>query len=209
MLRMLIRPQFLRTPIPEGHIQSLLVRAMPPAVMLFVLLVAGLMASAPTARAQNDGAILLFSDSEYTSCSIVDLADEEYTIYIVHVDFSGVMGCDFAIANGSELVYTGENIPWLSIGNTRFGLGVVYEACLTGQILVGTVTYVGTGGSSSCSYMSVVPSGLGEVEAINCVPERIIASRGELVVNPDATCPCEPIVPVEETSWGRIKALYG
>jgi hypothetical protein len=29
------------------------------------------------------------------------------------------------------------------------------------------------------------------------------------IVNPDLSCPCEsPPVAVEETTWGRVKALY-
>ena len=210
MLRMLIRPRFLRMPIPEGYIQS---RALPPAVMLFVLLMAGLMASAPTARAQNDGAILLFSDPDYTSCSVIDVADQEYTVYIVHVDDSGVIASQFRVRNEAGLTYVREQILWTVLGNTQSGMTVLYDnECVSGEILVGTVGYAGTGTSSSCSYLSIAPFGFGvnEVEATTCEPEpeKIIPFPGRLFVNPDPSCPCELVVPVEETSWGRIKALY-
>jgi hypothetical protein len=29
-----------------------------------------------------------------------------------------------------------------------------------------------------------------------------------MYVNPDGSCDCGEVVPVEDTSWGQIKALY-
>jgi hypothetical protein len=92
-------------------------------------------------------------------------------------------------------------------------MAVAYEACLAGEILVCTVTYTGTGNSAPCSSVEVRAAFTSneEVREITCDPRAIAIPRtslGRVTVNPDETCPCGVPVPVEETSWGRVQALY-
>jgi hypothetical protein len=168
-----------------------------------------LLGSASAVSGIESGAILLFSDPAYTSCSIVDVADEEYTVYIVHVDDNGVVGSQFNVANESNLVYVGEDLMFIPIGMANGGVSIAYPECLSGEIFLGTITYQGTGMSPACAYLIITPFFLAyEVEGINCSNQKVDPARGRLIVNPDETCQCISPVPVEETSWGRVKALY-
>jgi hypothetical protein len=44
------------------------------------------------------------------------------------------------------------------------------------------------------------------VRAVDCAENSVIITGGQARVNPDGTCQCA--VPVNETTWGNIKALY-
>ena len=181
---------------------------------LFALLIVWLTLSVSVeARAQNDGALLLFSDPEYEQCSLEDTASQQHTVYVVHFDDMGVRGSEFGISQfeGEGLTYISESVPWASIGSVPGGLSVLYGGdCLTGPVLVCSVVYSGSGTSPPCSYLKPRPSGLDRPAAIaiNCLNEIILPLEGRLYINPDPSCPCEPVVPVEKASWGRIKALY-
>jgi hypothetical protein len=177
-----------------------------PAILL-------ILSAAPAVHAQNDGAILLFSDSEYDECYLVDVAIGQHEVYMVHVDYDGVRGSDFGISQfeGGGLTYVSESIPWSSVGTVAQGVSVLYGGdCVVGTVFVGTVVYSGNGTSPPCSYLKPRPSGMDRPAAIaiNCQNEIVLPLEGRLYVNPDPTCPCDATVPTEGTSWGRLKALY-
>jgi hypothetical protein len=162
------------------------------------------------ARLQERGAVVLFSDPGYTSCSIVDDGNMQHMVFVVHIDDSGVEGLSaLRIDNETTLTYLGESVPWLSFGDTRLGLTVSYGQCIAGTILVCSVNYMGHATSPSCSYIYAAPDGSGlPVNAVDCLPVLVYPALGRLVVNPDQSCLCVSPVPTEGTSWGRIKALY-
>jgi hypothetical protein len=167
------------------------------------------------APAFADGTLLLVTDPDYTSCSIVDVANEEYTFYVLHLPEAGAAGVgNFKVGplhDGAALTYVGETVPWPSIGDTQSALSVAYNECLNGEVLVCAVTYTGTGSSPACSFISIYAAytGPSDVEEVTCdYIVEIITNLGEVVVNPTETCTCDILVPVEETSWGRVKALY-
>jgi hypothetical protein len=161
---------------------------------------------------QSQGAILLFSDSTYTDCHLEDSGSRNHTVYVVHVDDVGAVASEFTILNdgATGLSYLGETVPWpVAIGNSQTGLSVSYEMCLSGSILVCSIEFLGDGTSPTCSSLRPVGPSLGiPVGSVDCSYFKAYPVEGRLVVNPDGTCPCGPPVPVESTTWGRVKALY-
>jgi len=49
------------------------------------------------------------------------------------------------------------------------------------------------------------------IEVVDCAQNKLIASGRYGVVNPDSYCDCDGdvSVPVQKTTWGGIKAMYG
>ena len=179
-----------------------------------VLCVAGL------ASAQQDvGSIDIFSDGAYTSCNVVDI-NGIVPVYIVHShanDGAAASQWMLEIGGGVTMVSVGSSSPFpTAIGDPFTGISIAYGTCQTGNTLILTVNFFGSGTSATCSLMSIVPdpgalSGL--VEIVDCLPEPIgpnkvtIEKGGQARVNPDGTCNCT--VPVQETTWGGINSLYG
>lgn len=157
------------------------------------------------------GSIDIFSDAGFTSCNITTPAAEAYTVYIAQTNVTnGTTACAFSIDKPAALLNLGETVPdpFLKIGNSDDGVSISYTLCLTGTFLVMSITYFGAAGT--CDLMTVVgdpTSTTGEVEFIDCDAIRSsIPQAGQARLNPDGTCTCD--VPVQETTWGGIKALY-
>lgn len=85
---------------------------------------------------------------------------------------------------------------------------------MTGNFLILTVNFLGDGLSPACSLIKIVPdpsAPTGNIEIVDCqtpFPEKFeFAYLGAGIVNGDGSCPCT-YVPVQDTTWGGIKALY-
>ena len=88
----------------------------------------------------------------------------------------------------------------------------MYDGCLTGPIHILTMTYLCQGLTPPCGYMSVVghPDDLqpGPV-AVDCSGENHLDVQGYTsYINNDGSCPCVSPIPVQETTWGQVKALF-
>jgi hypothetical protein len=72
--------------------------------------------------------------------------------------------------------------------------------------------YFVQGGSESCCFYPLLPdpdpSTGGNVRVVDCDGNTVAATGLVATVNGNATCPCGYPVPVEETTWGQVKALY-
>ncbi len=179
-----------------------------------VLCLAGL------AFAQSDvGSIDIFSDAAYTSCNFIDVIGL-VPVYIVHTHANdGAAASQWMLELGAGVImqFVGSNSPFpTAIGNPLTGISIAYGSCQTGNTLILTVNFFGSGTSATCSLMSIVPDPgalSGMVEIVDCLeppvgPNKITLEKGgQGRVNPDLTCDCT--VPVRETTWGGIKALYG
>ena len=84
-----------------------------------------------------------------------------------------------------------------------------YGSCLASPIVLVPINYFVHGTSAPCSFIDVVaPLTTGQIEVVDCNNNLLVATGARTFVNPDATCDCNLPVPVEETTWGRVKALY-
>jgi hypothetical protein len=166
--------------------------------------------------AQPDlGSIDVFSDAGYTSCDFVDTGGL-ISVYVLatHVN-DGATAAQWMMNIPAAWQLLGSTSPFQTvIGDPLGGISIAYGSCFTGDFLILTVNFLGTGTSPACSYISIVPdpaSPSGNIEIVDCQlpsPQKWQYARlGQGIVNGDATCICN-YLPVHETTWGGIKALY-
>lgn len=179
------------------------------------------------AFAQIEGSIFISEQASDFDCSLLDATPGLRTIHVLHTLSPGAKASRFRIVSGPgvTMTYVSEvhYFP-MTVGNTQSGISICYGDCLAGDHLLVTMTYMAYGTSSYCSKVQVAghPAS-GNVEAIRCndVPVRMYME--DLSVSATlggCGCPfarsipgtpqyfdCSP-VPVEQKTWGAIKALY-
>ncbi|UCG52169.1 MAG: hypothetical protein JSW58_01030 [Candidatus Latescibacterota bacterium] len=159
------------------------------------------------------GSIGLFSDTYGTNCSLYDQIPGLVSVYAVHVSTSGATACQFRVEDGP-----GMNMMWLSdtawgiwIGCSHCpeGIAIPYGICLSSPIHVLTMGYFAQAISQDCSWIRVVPPETlpsGQIEMYDCDSNILYPTGGTLIVNPTDDCQCD--VPVDESTWGKIKEMY-
>ena len=184
-----------------------------------LLLVMGVvMLMSVNAVAQNVGAIMLYTDPAGTTCNLTTDPAVPVTVYVFHSFHTGVSASRFMIENkGTNWLYLFESPQGGAqpIGDTNAGASFAYPSCQASDYNFVNVTYQAVGAAGVCSSLEVVPdpaSLSGTIEATDCsfpFPLKFTADGSNLTVNcPDLPLQCGRIVPVESTSWGRVKALY-
>ena len=187
-----------------------------PLTLLYAAMVAvaGSLLLTRESQAQVPGNITIFGDQGATECSLVDSPGGTLTLYVFHTGFSGMLSSDFRVqeSSGFHASYVSESIDVpIHDGDFRSGIFLGYGECLGGSILLGTVTYATHGQSEDCSYLDVVEGQIYPWPATeSCFFEDSPApSLGKLYVNPNSSChPWCVVVATEETTWGKVKALY-
>jgi hypothetical protein len=166
-------------------------------------------------KAGGGGSFGLYADAQGTICNILDAGPGLLSIAVVHATPDGATASRFAAPIPACMIgamWISDTAAYEVIGNSQTGVVVPYGFCLTGRSHILTINVFVEGTSESCCYYSVVPdpsAPSGRIEVSDC-SETIVFGIGELsVVNGDTSCPCEGPVPVEETTWGNVKALYG
>ena len=181
-----------------------------------LLLVVGMMLLASLASAQV-GTIQLYADPQLAACDLIDQG--VFSVYVYHINTSGATASQFSVVprDGATVSFLGQSSPFpLTDGSAPTGVAVAYGSCLgtNGPIELLTLTYVGAGTSPACSYLEVaedpraIPPDLLVVDCLLPTPLQLTGNSSILRFNADGTCPCVVPVPVEDTSWGKIKALY-
>lgn len=154
------------------------------------------------------------------------------TVYVRLSFNSGTTAARFKLAPtaGATMTYVSETVPYPFSGNTQTGISICFGSCLEGvevQVLA-TIKYMSYGTDERCSELRVVPfPGAETVEVMNCQGEPVSAWCADLQLLPysppfpipcDCTTyhkfagtahsfGCEPVA-VENSTWGRVKALY-
>jgi hypothetical protein len=160
--------------------------------------------------AVNVGSIGVFSDTGGGDCNITDKVGV-VTAEIVLVNSEGSTHVSFAVqeSEGVEMVYADETVHFaLKLGDTRGGIQITFGACLTGSIHLATVRYGGSGTTSACEAIRVVPHPtVGSVRIYDCEQNPYTATGGgSALVRNDGGCSCS--VAAETSTWGRVKSLY-
>jgi hypothetical protein len=178
-----------------------------------ILVLAGGMAT--PARGQA-GQINVFVDSLYTRCWLDESYVEWLTLYVVHQGTPGATGCRFMlqVPSHSCWIYRGESSAYTAVGDTRTGVTVDYGACLASSVLVMKVYYyIQLACSGWCTVVQAIPDPAapsGTIEVYDCNGNVLVGNGQPLFINPYfGNCPvwCN-ILPVDEATWGRVKALY-
>jgi len=179
-----------------------------------ILVLAGSLATPVRGQA---GEIILFADSLYTRCWYTEQRYEWLTLYVVHQGTPGATGCRFMLQTPPHSCwsYWGESSAYTVVGDTRTGVTVNYGACLAANVLVMKVYYyVQLCCSGWCSEVQVVPDPAapsGVFEVYDCNGNTLVGESWALTVNPrSGLCYpwCSIAIPVEASTWGRVKALY-
>jgi hypothetical protein len=158
------------------------------------------------------GSIMIFSDFAFSDCNITDYVPALVTTYVVHMYTTGATASQWRIESPCNLMlYLGEVFTFPTvIGNTQTGISVAYGSCLVGPIYLSTINWFAQGITPPCCMMSVVedpgaPSGL--IEAVDCAQFKVFPTGGQAIINGQINeCWCS--VPVQETTWGRVKSMY-
>jgi hypothetical protein len=172
-----------------------------------LLLTLGILALASLSMAQPFAGI--YTDNPgFSDCNLEDVGPPGLcSVYLVQGGTSGISS-QMMVEDNSGLTSTGVVVhTLLSIGNVFTGVDFSYGACLSPPILLATLNYFCQGTAAPCSNIRVVPHPqTGVIIAVTCAPVAVDLTPMHLTINGDSSCPCG--VPVEESSWGQIKALY-
>jgi hypothetical protein len=155
------------------------------------------------------GTVGAFADAGATNCNLVD-AGGLVVVYINQVYTTGSTAAQFMLVPAPGWAHLGDNWNFQAIGTALTGVSVAYGQCFAGTISLGWVNFFGAG-VPPCTFVSIVPdpaAPTGQIEAVDCevVPAKMFPTGGVAIVNPLITCDC--LIPVQDTTWGGIKALY-
>jgi hypothetical protein len=165
------------------------------------------------------GTVALYSDAGYSDCTLPDIEPSVQSVYVVHKNTAGAASVQFRVVTGGDFtgVYVGHATPFSNVlGDPLSGFTVGYEACLSSDILVTTMTWSCSGDSPPCAWLEVVASS-GQpddtVLAVDCSGASLAGEGAVMSVNPvPGVClvaaGCIKPLPVERTTWGHVKALY-
>jgi hypothetical protein len=175
-----------------------------------VLIAIALISIASLAFAQA-GSIGLFADPGGTACTFTDTGSL-VQVYYFHLNVPGATASQWRLdLGGLPWVHLGDtmNFPTV-IGTSIGGISIGYGGCFPAPIALGVSNFFGSV-APTCSMISIVadPASLsGEIEGVDCgTPAlKVFPTGGSGYVNADASCECN--IPVEETTWGGVKALY-
>jgi len=183
---------------------------------------------AATARADH-GSIGVWADQSATNCAISDMATGTQTLYVVMTQTSGWVAARFRVehSSGMNMTLISESYTGATTGDVLSGITVCNVACLPAPTLIATLEYLKDGTSADCSTITIgaYPGSI-DPEVVNCgrvfryVETHTATVNGNAINCPSPTCGYElrfgtspswdfcPAVPIEETTWGRIKALF-
>jgi len=155
------------------------------------------------------GSIRIASDATGADCNLVD-AGGLVTVHLLHVDAPGATASQFRLdVSATGWMHLGDTWNFATvIGTSTLGVSVAYGGCFPGPIALGAINFFGTN-AAPCTMINIVedPEALsGNIEAVDCESFKVFPTGGAGIVNSDGTCDCS--TPVQETTWGGVKALY-
>lgn len=165
------------------------------------------------------GTVALYSDEAYTDCTLPDTVSTARSVYVVHKNTAGATSVQFRVVTGGEFtgVYVGHTTPFSNVlGDPLSGFTVGYDACLSSDILITAMTWSCSGDSPPCAWLEVVAAS-GQsgatVQTVDCTGTPLAGDGAVMSVNPlTGVClgptGCIKPLPVDQTTWGHVKALY-
>jgi hypothetical protein len=155
----------------------------------------------------------LYNDPSGMSCNLTDVFPLKQ-VYVVHIPSGGTTGSEWAApkpACWTNATYLSDTEPFENPGNSQVGKSVGYGACYTRPIHILTINYFDQGSSPPCCLYPLLGHPYVNPEnpiVADCSYEAHSAQGLVATINGNVTCPCGYPVPAEETTWGRVKALY-
>jgi len=171
---------------------------------------------------------MLYTDEYGARCDIPLNVVGDIDIYVLHSFTPGVISSRYRIQNcGTGYAWVADdNYSNVAVGTSVTGVEMDYVHCRIGPYLVQRVTFFGTAPPPGGSGFKPMPyANDPHVQVVTCDDEVVVVDRGGVCaggelycdcVAPYHNCPlcwptsemCDLPVPVESTTWGRIKVLY-
>jgi hypothetical protein len=189
------------------------------------------LAAIPVAARALEGHYALYADERRSSCALEDRTAG--TVY-VHMFAEGIRGL-LVVELVAPVPDCWEGATWLAdviphelvIGDTQKGglavfvgtpgTGVCETAIAPDPAYIGSISIQTQGRARSCCAYPILPGGSADgPDPVAAVcggrdgVQKVPVGKQGAVINADVSCPCKALqpLPVEETSWGRVKALY-
>ena len=181
-------------------------------LLWLVLLTGMLAASTATANPLPWTQIGLYGDHAGTLNVVYDVAPGPIEIFVVQTVYiePTVSAVRFMAPPPPcfTATYLGDTYYHPVIGNSQTGAWVIYGPCASGTVLVMTITFFGHGTSGHCCWYGLQPyPGSGDIESEMCGSTGWYWTHGEgIYISTDPSKNCG--TPVEQSTWGGIKAMY-
>jgi hypothetical protein len=179
-----------------------------------LLLVVPLLFASSVAFGQA-GSIGIFADPLGTDCNLVAPVSGIASFYIVHVFAANVTAAQFSAPQPScfTCAYLSDTVVYpVTIGNSQNGISMGYGACLSSPVHVLTINYLCSVPAPECCQYPVLPDPqalpTAGIWTVDCDFNQLAATGRAGVINPTPDCRCVGAVPVDDTTWGGVKALY-
>ena len=166
--------------------------------------------------------IELAADNTMSSCAIVGDGSGLISVHMFMIGTEATTGVQFAAYIPScwaGVTWLGDVLsePWLTLGTTQDagGLSIAFTVCRPLPIYLGAINFFGVASGTCCEFPVTRPMTLSTkypawatVLGVDCSFEGYPGTGGRVLVNANESCPCEQPLAVEESTWGRVKALY-
>jgi hypothetical protein len=103
---------------------------------------------------------------------------------------------------------------WLAIGDTQdpLGLSIAFRECKELPLYIGTIEFMGAAPAPCCEFAVTHPpywtSFSTPAQVVDCSFNEHDTAGGSVKVSSGPTCPCQHALATEQSTWGRVKALY-
>jgi hypothetical protein len=180
-----------------------------------ILVAFALLCFSNLALAFAPGQIIMSRVQHGLDCQGYDTGPGIFEVFLHHGWTTGSTASQFRIEWEPclTMTYLSETVspPYLSIGSAQTGISIAYGSCKYNVFYIMKLTFFAYGTTSDCCQMLVVENPSANPPGINVTdcedPPNLWNTFGSgFVVNPTGLCYCE--IPVENTTWGRIKNLY-
>lgn len=180
-----------------------------------LLLALTMMCVAGAASAAGVGHLGLFADQAGTSCDVTDATYASFAIYVLQVDADAANTSQFRVIlpAGLTAIKGAFEVPgtMLSLGTFEGGITITYVGCKSSfPLLIGTLNFVGLGTTPGCQRFIIAADpavASGKVEIVDCSSViHTVDYNLDAFLSTSGSCGCS--VPVEQSNWSKIKALY-
>lgn len=179
-------------------------------------LLLAILGTALVATAAGAGTIGVYVDPAGTDCHLpVGGIIGPMEVYVVYSGDPGVNALEFAAPKpdcASSLVFLADAYGGIYVfdpGNSQTGILLSHFDCAPRPFVVMSILYMVTVSTTPCcAYPVVAHTQTGNLLGYDCNGAPIAVDTHLAYFNGDGNCPCGGPVPVEKTTWGKIKSLY-
>ena len=170
------------------------------------------------AHGQVSGGRLYVASSPTGSPELLDAASGVCDVYVIHDQVfvtDQFASSQFKLDNNAFLgLWLADQSGYQLIGDSQRGVQVSYGGCVATPGVILTVVYF-CQGTSGCTSVELAPAFNQPIETRGCSNELFYPVTRQLCVNSVFVIDdsgfggiCECTIPIEYTSWGRVKALF-